>query len=283
VLFEAHESTVLSNGDKNWHHSLVTRTDRVARLRELLAGRERSTVRELASELGVSRRTVLRDLASLRDRGLPVEGEPGVGGGVRLLGDRGVTAVHLSFEELASLWVAASLARRGTALPWGGAARSALDKLLASLPRGRARELTALMRRVVIGPPATAAVAGGAGAPSGELLALLERAFRVGQAIAFDYRDRVGRASRRLVEPHGLLVQPPVWYVLAHDIAKGEPRMFRMDRIARPAAVRGHAFTPDARVVQVLTACLKGDEASNPNAARASSGLSLIAEGGQGP
>ncbi|HEU4405486.1 MAG TPA: WYL domain-containing protein [Polyangiaceae bacterium] len=59
-------------------------------------------------------------------------------------------------------------------------------------------------------------------------------------------------------------MQPPVWYVLARDVEKGEPRMFRMDRIARPAEVRAHAFAPDPHVARALTACLGADEAERP-------------------
>jgi len=86
-------------------------------LAELLRGREAVTVEALAAELGVSRRSVLRDLATLRARGLPITGDPGPGGGVRLEGERGVTAVHLGIGEVVSLWLAARLSRAASDLP----------------------------------------------------------------------------------------------------------------------------------------------------------------------
>jgi predicted DNA-binding transcriptional regulator YafY len=64
------------------------------------------------------------------------------------------------------------------------------------------------------------------------------------------YSDREGRQSRRRVEPHGLLVEPPVWYVLARDIDKGEPRTFRMDRISRPRLLPDVVFRPDIGMIQ---------------------------------
>jgi len=73
----------------------MSRADRLMDLADLLRGREETTVAGLAGELGVSPRTLYRDLAALRDRGLPITGEPGRGGGIRLVGSRGVTAVHL--------------------------------------------------------------------------------------------------------------------------------------------------------------------------------------------
>jgi len=227
----------------------MARTDRVMDLVELLRGRGAVSVGALAEALSVSRRTVLRDLATLRARGLPITGEAGPGGGVRFEAERGVTAVHLSVAEVVSLWLAARLSRAGSDLPWGGAARSGLAKLLASLPAPRARELRSLCRRVIVGPPASDRVRGGAGQPPPELLALFESAFLGGRGLAFRYVDQAGRSTQRRVEPHGLLVQPPVWYLLTRDADKGEPRMFRMDRIAAPRLLADLAFRPDPAVV----------------------------------
>ena len=169
---------------------------------------------------------------------------------MRLEAERGVTAVHLSVGEVVSLWLAARLSRAASDLPWGGAARSGLAKLLAGLPAERARELRALCRRVVLGPRASDRVRGGLGRTPPELLALFERAFLAGQGLAFRYVDQAGRATQRRVEPHGLLVQAPVWYLLARDADKGEPRTFRMDRIAGPRLLPDLAFRPDPAVIE---------------------------------
>ena len=217
---------------------------------DLLRGRDTTTVRDLADELGVSRRTLLRDLATLRERGMPVTGEAGPGGGIRLEGERGITAVHLSVVEVVSMWLVARLARVASDLPWGEAASSGMAKLLGSLPAEKARALRALCRRVIVGQPASARIQAGAGAPPRELLSLFEQAFSAGLGLGFDYSDREGRRSVRRIEPHGLLVETPVWYLLARDVDKGEPRMFRMDRIARPRLLPEIVFRPDLRIIQ---------------------------------
>jgi predicted DNA-binding transcriptional regulator YafY len=216
---------------------------------DLLRGREGATISELASELGVTERTVHRDLALLRERGMPISGEAGPGGGVRLERDRGVTAVHLTTSEVVSLWLSARLSRAGSDLPWSAEARSAMAKLLSSLPRDKGRELRAVCRRVVVGPPAGPRVREGAGAPPAALLGLFERAFTTGVALAFSYTDREGRETLRRIEPHGLLVEPPVWYIVARDIDKAAPRTFRMDRIASPRLLPEHRFRPDAAIL----------------------------------
>ncbi len=60
-------------------------------------------------------------------------------------------------------------------------------------------------------------------------------------------------ASVRRIEPHGLLVKAPVWYVLARDVEKQAPRMFRMDRVSRPRLLESRRFLPSASVVDALT------------------------------
>lgn len=219
-------------------------------LANLLRGRDTTTVDDLAEELGVSRRTVLRDLASLRERGLPISGEAGPGGGVRLEGDRGLAAVHLSLNEIVSIWLAARLSRGASDLPWGEAASSGMAKLLSSIPTAKARALRSLCRRVIAGQPASAIIRAGAGATPPELLRLFEEAFSAGLGLGFHYTDREGRKTQRRIEPHGLLVETPVWYVLARDVDKREPRMFRMDRIARPRLLPDIVFRPDLQVIR---------------------------------
>ncbi|WP_223785645.1 YafY family protein [Myxococcus sp. AS-1-15] len=228
------------------------------RLVDFLRGREATTVGEIASALEVSERTVHRDLATLRGQGLPIASDTGPGGGVRLERDRGVTAVHLSVEEVVSLWLMASLSSTGSALPWGDAARSGLDKLFASVPKERARGMRELCRRVVVGKPATERVLAELGTPPRELLAVFEQAFREQVCLSFDYVDRHGKKSRRCVEPHGLLVEAPVWYVLARDVEKSAARMFRMDRIQRPRRVPGRHFTPDMEGLRAQALAQKG-------------------------
>ncbi|QSQ14880.1 WYL domain-containing protein [Myxococcus landrumensis] len=223
----------------------MARVSRIMRLVDFLRGREATTIAEISAALEVSVRTVHRDIATLREQGLPIASDTGPGGGVRLERDRGVTAVHLAIEEVVALWLAASLSSTGSSLPWGSAARSGLDKLFASVPRERARNMRELCQRVVVGRPASPRVLSELGAPPAELLAIFEQAFREQVCLAFDYEDRNGKRTRRCVEPHGLLVESPVWYILARDVEKEAARMFRMDRVHRPRLVPERRFTPD--------------------------------------
>jgi predicted DNA-binding transcriptional regulator YafY len=228
----------------------MSRAERLMEVSDLLRGREATTVAALADELRVSRRTILRDLATLRDRGVPITGDPGPGGGIRLEGGRGLAAVHLSLPEIVAIWLGARLSRATSELPWGGAASSGMAKLLGSLPEPKARALRSLCRRVIVGGPASTSIRESVGATSPELLRIFEEAFSAGVGLAFHYSDRVGHESVRRVEPHGLLVEPPVWYVLARDIETARSRTFRMDRITRPRLLSEVVFRPDLAVVR---------------------------------
>lgn len=227
----------------------MSRLDRLDELEHLLRGRGETTVADVAAALSVSERTVFRDLALLRERGLVIAADSGPGGGIRLDRGRSPHRVLLTLAEVVSLWLAARLSQGATDLPWSGAARTGLAKLLGSLARPRAAELHALCRRVIVGPPASESVRARSAAPEREFLGIFERAFSERCGLRFDYTDQNGRRSHRHIEPHGLLVEPPVWYVLARDIDKGEPRMFRMDRISRAKTVPDARFVADFAVI----------------------------------
>ncbi|MFT3840540.1 MAG: WYL domain-containing protein [Myxococcaceae bacterium] len=226
------------------------RVARVMELSELLREADTSTVAALAKRLKVSRRTVLRDLATLRESGLTITGEAGPGGGVRLERDRGLLSVHLSLAEAVGLWLGATLGQQGTQLPWGNAATRALSKVIAALPPERAKALKELCRRVIVGPTANANMRAEAGKAPDELLHVFEESFSGGKGLGFAYRDGEGRLTQRKVEPHGLLVVAPVWYLIALDLEKNESRMFRMDRISRPRLLPGVDFRPDFAFVR---------------------------------
>lgn len=213
-----------------------------------LRGGAEVNIEQLAAELGVSSRTIQRDLATLKAQGEPISGQAGRGGGVRLERSRGLIAVHMSLDEILALWLASRLSREASVLPWSGAATSALHKLLASIPGDRASSLGSLLGRVFLGAPASPRLAATVGTMDGELLSLFEEAFTAGVCLGFGYTDAQGRSSWRRAEPHGLLMEPPVWYILARDVDKGEPRTFRMDRITQPRLVASLRFRPSGRI-----------------------------------
>lgn len=229
----------------------MSRSARLHGIEQRLRTAGSTTADALANEFGVSARTLYRDLRALREQGLAIAADAGRGGGIRLDGSSGAINVRLSVAEIVSLWLAARLSRHASDLPWSAEARSALNRLLASLPRAKAAELRQLCQRVFVGPEASPEVRLTATAPASELLRRFEEAFsrRLGLAIA--YTDATGRKTERRVEPHGLLVQPPVWYLLARDVDKRAARMFRLDRIGASRVAASIHFRPDPAIIRV--------------------------------
>ena len=85
-------------------HLTIRRVERQQRLVELLgAVQEPVSSAGLARQLGVGLRTVERDLARLRESGVPIESVPGPHGGSRLPRNAAPDPVPLSYEEIAAL------------------------------------------------------------------------------------------------------------------------------------------------------------------------------------
>jgi predicted DNA-binding transcriptional regulator YafY len=236
----------------------VDSVERRDRLLRLLRRRGDWTTHVLARELGVSRRTVLRDLNHLRDRGFDITGMAGPGGGVHLEATSVMITSHLAIDEVVALLLSVAISRATTQIPFSGGADRALAKIEAALPARRVTELQRFMQRVLIGDP-SAEPQGDTAPIDPRLMAEFEAAFTANRLLSFSYVDRAGRRTRRRIEPHGLLVRTPLWYVIAWDPRRDGPRLFRAERMRRPAAIaetfqpRPHELVtgvcPDARPV----------------------------------
>ena len=223
----------------------MKRSERLHAMTEYLRRRRTPvTVADLARHFAVDERTVFRDLASLREQQVPIVGEPGRGGGLQLNRDYQMPPLALSVDEAVSLWLSYRLAAVLGTLGAGLTLATAVDKVLGSVPSERRDAIRAVIERIVVGRPAHPDTAACAGPLDSAIYRTCEQAFIRGRALDLDYVDRKGAPTRRVVEPHGVMVAPPLWYLLAHDRLRGEPRMFRVDRIQTAAERRDDAFEP---------------------------------------
>lgn len=206
------------------------RVDRLELLIRMLRDRPGATAGELAAELRVSERSVFRDIATLRERGLPVEADRGRGGGLRLRNNWGLGRVLLSREEALCALLGLAIAEKlGFPMfaPMTGRARS---KIVDAFPPEERRQLAPLRERIFIGGNASAAVRASYVEPSAAPMRQLQVAFVRLLLVDAEYVREDGRASRRRLEPHALLINWPAWYLLAVDVDLGAPRTFRLDR-----------------------------------------------------
>lgn len=193
--------------------------------------REAVTVPELAARFGVGDRTIHRDIAALRDQDVPIYGEPGRGGGLQIGQEYSMPPLGLSINELFGMWVSQRLSAVSGSVPVGAGVSSAFAKVLDSLPAGRRERFEKILERVVVGIPPTEDTVMGAGPIEPEVYTVCEEAFLNGRALRLSYEDRSGERTERTVAPHGLMVQQPLWYLLAFDDLRKAARLFRLDRI----------------------------------------------------
>jgi predicted DNA-binding transcriptional regulator YafY len=208
------------------------RLARLDELRGLLAGRDFWTADEIAAELGISVRTLHRDLAVLRDSGVPIAGERGRGGGLGLAPGWSAGRVHLNESEAIGLLLSLTIAERiGSPLLLDDL-QSIRRKVATSFAPAHARRILALRRRILVGTAASERVLAGVARPSQAAVRPLLTAFARQRVAVIEYRDRNGVQSRRPIEVQYLYYALPIWYVVAWDRLRTDVRSFRIDRIA---------------------------------------------------
>lgn len=104
------------------------------------------SIDELAHVAQVSRRTVLRDIAALRDQGFVIDSEPGRGGGLVLDPASVQLTAKLNADEVFALLISVSVMRAAGTLPFGQLADAGLAKVEKALPRDRVRDLREILR-----------------------------------------------------------------------------------------------------------------------------------------
>jgi predicted DNA-binding transcriptional regulator YafY len=207
-----------------------TRIDRLDVLARVLRDRPGITVCQLADELGVSMRSVFRDLGTLRDRGLPVESARGRGGGMRLRGNWGLGRVLLSREEALCTLLGLVVAERLGLPMFSSEMGRARRKIADAFPSVERRRLAPLRERVYVGQPASSAVRSSYREPDAAVMQRLQVAFVESRTILGIYVRNDGHRSTRRLEPHALVINSPAWYLLARDVERTSTRTFRLDR-----------------------------------------------------
>lgn len=204
---------------------------RLEALKGLLVQREFVTVTELGDELGVSARTVHRDLEALRELGVPIEGDRGRGGGIRLEPGWSLGRVHLNESEALGMLLSLTIAEQiGSPLLLNDL-RSITRKVAAAFAPGQSRRILALRRRVLVGTNASDAVLADYATPTPDVTRALFEAFAHRRLLVISYRDQTGNITKREVEVQFLYYSLPVWYAVTWDRLRNDVRSFRIDRI----------------------------------------------------
>ncbi|MDI3418987.1 helix-turn-helix transcriptional regulator [Streptomyces luteolus] len=221
---------------------------RLLRLLSLLQAHREWSGADLADRLGVTPRTVRRDVDRLRELGYPVRASPGTGGGYQLGVGAEMPPLLLDDEEAVAVAVGLRTAAGQGIEGIDETSVRALAKLEQVLPdrlRRRVGALNAFTVPMLRGRQARAV--------DSEVLTELAHLCRDSRRLRFEYGDHEGTTTRRAVEPHRLVCTERRWYLVAWDLDREDWRTFRADRIT-PKPPHGPRFTPRTPPAQDLAA-----------------------------
>jgi predicted DNA-binding transcriptional regulator YafY len=214
------------------------RADRLLSIVLLLQANQRMTARELSRRLEVSERTILRDMEALGIAGIPVIADRGAGGGWKLLDGYQTKLTGLTAGEIRSLFLPRP-ERLIADLGLKQDADAAMLKLEAALPERARRDAEFAKGRLHIDPRAWR--------DPGESIAalpVLVAALWRDRRVRFTYNRQFGEPGERTVDPFGLVAKGSTWYLMAQS--EGEPRTYRVSRIADPVILEEPASRPPA-------------------------------------
>ena len=197
---------------------------RLLRLLSLFQAQRYWSGADLSQRLEVTGRTLRRDVDRLRSLGYPVHSTSGTAGGYQLGAGATIPPLLLDDEEAVAVALGLRTSASGSVTGIEEASVRALLKLEQVLPPRLRHRVAALHSYIVPlgnrGPTVDA-----------ELLSVIAAACREHEGIRFNYHNRNGAPSARVVEPHRLVHTGYRWYLAAWDIGRKDWRTFRIDRI----------------------------------------------------
>jgi predicted DNA-binding transcriptional regulator YafY len=215
---------------------MANTSSRTLRLLSLLQTHRHWSGTDLADRLGVSDRTLRRDVDRLRELGYPVRTSRGTDGGYQLAPGAVLPPLLLDDEEGVALAVGMGDATQSGIAGIEDAAVRALTKVVQVLPP-RLRARVNALRAMTISPTATGPVV------PADVLTVIAQACRDSERLRFRYTSRGGPDTEREVEPHRLVALGGRWYLVAYDLTRHDWRSFRLDRLTDPSSA-GARFRP---------------------------------------
>ena len=214
--------------------SASKKLDRLDQILGHLKSGDPVTASLLAEDIGVSVRTLMRDLDTLKARGYPIETEQGRGGGVRLTPRWGIGRLTLNYREVIDLLLSLSVLEKLNSPLFFSHLSSVRNKLFASFPDAQRPAIRKLRQRILLGKAASEQVMQSyVPTQKSKLTDAVIEAFVEQRSLIVDYQREDGALHERAIEPHYLFLNWPVWYVLVWDHSRDAARTFRIDRVKR--------------------------------------------------
>ncbi|MGX5680011.1 helix-turn-helix transcriptional regulator [Schumannella luteola] len=236
----------------------TTAASRILSLLSLLQTHRHWGGAELSERLGVTDRTLRRDIERLRGLGYRIESVPGAGGGYRLEAGAAMPPLLLTDVEAVTMAVGLRIAATQGLVDGELTTLTALAKLEQVLP-------SALRERVNALSSAVSPTRSDRPTVSPETLGQLALACRDGERIRFHYVDGAGVETRRSVEPHSLVPAGRHWFLVGWDLQRDDWRTFRIDRVSSVLGTRVRAeprSLPAEDAAEFVRSALRGLPAS---------------------
>jgi predicted DNA-binding transcriptional regulator YafY len=212
------------------------RADRLVSIILLLQTRGKLTAHELADELEVSRRTILRDIDALSVAGVPVYADGGHHGGIALDENYRTTLTGLKETELYTLFVSGNTSLLAD-IGLGAAAESTHLKLAASMPLHHQSAIEEMQQRIYIDP-----VGWWHENEPMAFWAELQQGVFEDRKIRAVYEHYDGEVVERVLEPFSLVAKASVWYLVARR--DGQTRTYRVARFHHITLLDEHFQRP---------------------------------------
>lgn len=198
----------------------VRRADRLFQIVLRMSHERIITGQSLAEGLGVTTRTIYRDIADLMRTGVPIEGEAGVG--YRLARGYHVPPMMFTDEELQALHLGASIVRTWSDVGLAKASEQVLAKVEAVLP-AQVRPRMTYGAMIVPGGHVPQVIS--------DNLSMLRRAINAGCKVMFDYPRPFAEQRRRTARPLVLAYWGGTWTLGAWCETVEAFRTFRLDGV----------------------------------------------------
>ncbi len=209
--------------------------DRLVSIIMILLDKERIGAQELADMFEVSPRTIYRDIDAINRAGVPVSSTSGAGGGFEILRNYKIeknvfTATDLT-AILTGLYSITDIVR-------GDELMNVLAKVKSFIPADRAKDIELKAGQIYID------LSPWMGNKNTErYLSTIKTALQENRLLSFEYADRHGNKTARIVEPYQLILKSNHWYFQGYCRIRNDFRLFRLCRISN-LQTRKETFTP---------------------------------------
>lgn len=225
----------------------MKKSERMNQMLRFINQKQQFTLHDLMQEFQISKRTALRDIASLEEFGAPIYVEYGRYGGYRLLQQMQLPPISFNTSELHAFYFAMQAMRSFSSLPFRVSFRTIHEKFMSTLSDNQRQDIERIQHRVSF--KHTEQIR------DSEHLEFLLRAAVQNVVIQITY-ENIRRSNRhpfsdpttpkpsiRTIQPISLYAMRGYWYCQAYDLHKQAYRVFRCDRITSPEVTRIEPLT----------------------------------------